>query len=126
MEKNRANRPVLLVGGIVALAVLMLFFMTKTGDGQNRLTNEQQLANLLSEIHGVGQVQVYFHYEEQQKDNQFLSVTGQDKLTGVIIVAQGATNAEVRILLKETIGNVLQIPTHRIQVVPMQNKEESK
>ena len=115
MEKNRANRPVLLVGGIVALAVLMLFFMTKTGDGQNRLTNEQQLANLLSEIHGVGQVQVYFHYEEQQKDNQFLAVTGQDKLTGVIIVAQGATNAEVRILLKETIGNVLQIPTHRIQ-----------
>ena len=88
-------------------------------------TSEQQLAKILSEMEGVGQVFVYFHYE-QQKQQQFLAVTQQQTITGVMVVAQGANDVKVQLLVKKTVSNVLQIPMHRIQVVAMQPKEEAK
>lgn len=126
MEKKQANRPLLVIGSIfVGIVIVYLFLQSSAGDN-GQLTNEQQLAQLLSEIDLVGQVHVYFHYEQSQDAQSFLSVAQKEQLTGVIIVAEGAHNAKVRILLKETVGNVLQIPAHRIQIVPMQMKEEEK
>ncbi|AWE07935.1 hypothetical protein DCE79_11290 [Lysinibacillus sp. 2017] len=104
----------------------MLFVFAGNFNQPSKLTDEQQLANLLSEIHSVGQVQVYFHYEKSATNNGFLAVSQQQQLSGVIIVAEGAHNAHVKSLLKEAVGNVLQIPSHRIQIVPMQLKEEGK
>lgn len=108
---------------IVSIGFLLNFTFTKP-DNTNA-TTEQQLAQILSEMETVGQVVVYFHYE-QQKQQQFLAVTQQQQISGVIIVAQGAHDANVQLLLKQTVGNVLQIPTHRIQVVAMQTKEEAE
>ena len=125
MEKNQANRPVTLIFIAVLVIIGLFMFLTQSGEGESDRSNEAQLAKLLSEIQNVGQVFVYFHYD-QQAEQQFLSVTQQQKLSGVIIVAQGAQNADVKIMLKETVGHVLQIPSHRIQVVPMQTKEENK
>ncbi|MGN7478362.1 hypothetical protein ACTHOQ_10930 [Solibacillus silvestris] len=125
VEKNQANRPIVLIFIAVVFIICLFIFLTQVEEGESYSSNEEQLANLLSEIHGVGQVQVYFHYD-QQSEKQFLAVTQQEKLSGVIIVAQGAKNADVKIMLKETVGHVLQIPSHRIQVVPMQIKEENK
>lgn len=101
--------------------------MVMNFNGQSAQTDipEQQLAKILSEMEAVGQVFVYFHYE-QQKDKSFLAVSQQQNIAGVIIVAQGAQDVHVQQLLKQTVGNVLQIPTHRIQVVAMQHKEEAK
>lgn len=125
VEKNQANRPVVLIFIAVFLIIGLFMLLTQSEEGESDRSNEEQLAKLLSEIHNVGQVFVYFHYD-QQAEQQFLSVTQQQKLSGVIIVAQGAQNADVKIMLKETVGHVLQIPSHRIQVVPMQTKEEMK
>lgn len=124
MDKSRANRPVLIV---FVLIVVLSIFMMKSFNDQSEQTDipEQQLAKILSEMEDVGQVFVYFHYE-QQKEKQFLAVTQQQSIVGVIIVAQGAQDVQVQRLLKQTVGNVLQIPTHRIQVVAMQHKEEAK
>jgi stage III sporulation protein AG len=126
VEKRKTNRSLLLVGSIIVLVTIFFFLSTATKDGQTNRTTEQQLAALLSEIHSVGQVQVYFHYEQAVEKTQFLAVAQQQQLVGVIIVAEGAHQANVKRLLKETVGNVLQIPTHRIQIVPMQMKEEEK
>ena len=125
MEKKQANRPIVLIVIAVVFIIFLFFLLPQSEKGEKNRSNEEQLAKLLSEIHSVGQVQVYFHYD-QQKEKQFLAVTQQEKLSGVIIVAQGANRADVKIMLKETVGHVLQIPAHRIQVVPMQIKEENK
>ena len=125
MEKKQANRPIVLIFIAVVFILSLFFLLPQSEKGEKNRSNEEQLANLLSEIHSVGQVQVYFHYD-QQREQQFLAVTQQEQLSGVIIVAQGANRADVKIMLKETVGQVLQIPAHRIQVVPMQIKEENK
>ncbi|MCH7321857.1 hypothetical protein LZ480_08120 [Solibacillus sp. MA9] len=124
VDKSRAKRPLFIV---FVLIVVLSIFMVMSLSGQSEQTDipEQQLAKILSEMEDVGQVFVYFHYE-QQKEKQFLAVTQQQNITGVIIVAQGAQDVHVQRLLKQTVGNVLQIPTHRIQVVAMQPKEEAK
>ena len=125
MEKKQANRPIVLIFIAVVFILSLFFLLPQSEKGEKNRSNEEQLASLLSEIHSVGQVQVYFHYD-QQREQQFLAVTQQEKLSGVIIVAQGANRADVKTMLKETVGHVLQIPAHRIQVVPMQIKEENK
>ena len=103
----------------------MVIVFSGIGNEPNEMSEQQQLAGLLSEIHSVGQVQVYFHYETIDSNQGFLAVSKQQQtIAGVIIVAEGAHTAKVKQLLKETVSNVLQIPKHRIQIVPMQIKEE--
>ena len=123
VEKNKASRPLFI--GLLLITVGLIYVMNATGQSDDNYTSEQQLANILSEMEGVGQVFVYFHYE-QQKQQQFLAVTQQPTITGVIVVAQGAQDVNVQLLLKRAVGNVLQIPMHRIQVVAMQQREEAQ
>ena len=124
MEKRKYNKSFLLIGGIISVVVLVFVF-GRIGNESNEMSEQQQLAGLLSEIHSVGQVQVYFHYETIDSNQGFLAVSKQQQtIAGVIIVAEGAHTAKVKQLLKETVSNVLQIPKHRIQIVPMQIKEE--
>jgi stage III sporulation protein AG len=124
VEKRNQYRSFLLIGGIIFVVVMLIVFGEK-GNQPSEKTEQQQLAALLSEIHAVGQVQVYFHYETIDSNQGFLAVSQQQQtIAGVIIVAEGAHTAKVKQLLKETVSNVLQIPKHRIQIVPMQIKEE--
>lgn len=124
VEKSKASRPLFI--GIIFIVVIGVFLsLNFSGQPDPTNTSEQQLAKILSEMEGVGQVFVYFHYE-QQKQQQFLAVTQQPTITGVIVVAQGAQDVKVQLLVKQAVGNVLQIPMHRIQVVAMQQKEEAK
>jgi len=124
VDKSRASRPLFIA---FVLIVVLSIYMVMNLSSQSAQTDipEQQLAKILSEMEAVGQVFVYFHYE-QQKEKSFLAVSQQQNIAGVIIVAQGAQDVHVQQLLKQTVGNVLQIPTHRIQVVAMQHKEEAK
>ena len=124
VEKPKASRP-LFIGLFFIVGILIFLGMNFSQQTDRADTSEQQLAKILSEMEGVGQVFVYFHYE-QQKQQQFLAVTQQQSITGVMVVAQGANDVKVQLLLKKTVGNVLQIPMHRIQVVAMQPKEEAK
>ncbi|MEG0437995.1 MAG: hypothetical protein RR587_02050 [Solibacillus sp.] len=126
MDKKQANRPLLLIGSVVVIVVIFMFTLNSTNKGQQRLTDEQQLAQILSEMDAVGQVQVYFHYEQETESGNFLTLSKGQKMTGVIIVAEGAHQSTVKSLLKTTVSTTLQIPAHRIQIVPMQMKEEEK
>lgn len=126
VDKKQANRPLLLIGTIVVIAVVFMFTFSSTNKGQQRMTSEQQLEKILGEIQSVGQVQVYFHYEQETESGNFLSLSKGQKMTGVIIVAEGAQQSTVKNLLKTTVSTALQIPAHRIQIVPMQMKEEEK
>ena len=122
MEKRPINRSFYLVGGVVI--ILLLFYMLSPEENVNNGSEELKLAAVLSEMDGVGQVQVYFHYDQEETTGQFLAVSQKQQMEGVIIVAQGAHDLKVKRLLQQTVGDVLQIPRHRIQIVPMQTKEE--
>ncbi|MEG0473217.1 MAG: hypothetical protein RR588_12865, partial [Solibacillus sp.] len=74
MDKKQANRPLLLIGSVIVIIVVYFFSFNSTNKGQQRMTDEQQLAQVLEGIQSVGQVQVYFHYEQETESGNFLTL----------------------------------------------------
>ncbi len=84
---------------------------------------ESLLEKTLQEIEGVGQVKVYVHYE--QKNQAFLSDyfrSSEGGVTGVLIVSEGAVEPSIKRELMEVVSRVMQVPAHRIMIVPMRKK----
>jgi len=101
----------------------------------NSTTEESRLEQALGQIQGVGQVKVYFHYgsetpAENDSDsllNGYLSSSEKEKtVTGLLVVSEGASNPSIKKQLLETISRVMQMPTHRIMIVPMENKGDEQ
>ncbi|MEK4229903.1 hypothetical protein [Solibacillus sp. FSL H8-0538] len=131
MEKKRAGRPLLLILAVMIVVIAYSMWTSTSSDSQaGSVTSEQQLAQVLQEIHQVGQVTVYFHYGELVGEEQFMlsnyfrSAGGEAGITGVLIVAEGASNPAIKQLLKDSVSSVMQLPQHRIVIVPMQKKED--
>ncbi|MBO2535031.1 MULTISPECIES: hypothetical protein [Rummeliibacillus] len=59
----------------------------------------------------------YFSWQQNDKSKQ--------KVTGVLVVAEGADSITVKNDLVTVLSSVLEIPTHRIIVRPMEKKEDS-
>ncbi len=81
---------------------------------------------------------VYFYYDQPdsvaQKNESSLSQyfswqpnskSNEQKVTGVLVVAEGADSVTVKNDLVTVLSSVLEIPTHRIVVRPMEKKEDS-
>ena len=133
MEKKRAGRPLVLVFAAVILAILYSSWNAFSSDSQPSSSSnaEQQLAQVLQEIHSVGQVTVYFHYGQTEGEQALFSdyfrvASDERTITGVLIVAEGASTAKVKQLLRDSVSSVMQLPHHRIVIVPMQIKEDKK
>lgn len=131
MEKKRANRPLLVVLAVILVVILYSMWTATSPDNQaSNLTDEQKLAQVLEEIYQVGQVTVYFHYgemvnlEQSTFSNYFRSTGGGATITGVLIVAEGASTPAIKQLLSDSVSSVMQIPHHRIIIVPMQKRED--
>ncbi|MGX9135230.1 hypothetical protein ACWV26_12790 [Rummeliibacillus sp. JY-2-4R] len=80
---------------------------------------------------------VYFYYDQpdsvEQKSESSLSQyfswqpnskSNEQKVTGVLVVAEGADSVTVKNDLITVLSSVLEIPTHRIVVRPMEKKED--
>ena len=79
---------------------------------------------------------VYFYYDqpttegksEENSLSQYFSwqqnAEGKQKVTGVLVVAEGADSITVKNDLVTVLSSVLEIPTHRIVVRPMEKKED--
>lgn len=98
----------------------------------------QELTSILSSIEGVGKVMIYFYYDQpssndktdQSSLSQYFNWQQNDesknqKVTGVLVVAEGADSVTVKNDLVTVLSSVLEIPTHRIVVRPMEKKEDS-
>ncbi len=102
---------------------------------QNSSAEEARLEQALGQIQGVGQVKVYFHYESpkpagEDSDsllNGYLSSGDTEKnVSGLLVVSEGASNPAIKKQLLETISRVMQMPTHRIMIVPMENRGDEQ
>lgn len=122
MEK-RLNLPLIIIP--ILLVAIFLFTNQKTPatNGQN----ESSLEQTLQEMAGVGQVKVYVHYEGQSDailSDYFRAKEG--RVTGVLIVSEGAVKPAVQRELLQVVSRVMEIPVHRIMIVPMRNKGDGQ
>ena len=120
MATKKAN----IIALIVLALVGFLLFRQDTSPSVNE-TVEAKLAAALSKIEGVGQVSVYVHTEASKESSlfSFSDVENVDAYTGVLIVSEGAKSPLIKRQLQETVSAILQLPAHRIVILPMEEGE---
>ena len=79
---------------------------------------EKKLEELLSPVEGVGEVKVILMMGEDENCQGFYS-SGKQKVTGVLIAAQGADNSVVSRNIVEAVMALFEVEAHRIRVITM-------
>ncbi|QDP99208.1 hypothetical protein FOH38_00845 [Lysinibacillus fusiformis] len=138
MEKARKKTKPFLVLMLIAASVglFIVFPMFQTNSTNERVTpstNEEKLEQTLRAMQGVGEVKVYFYYGEMTNEtdennlfSQYFRGTDQGvkDVTGMLIVSEGASDIFVKNEIRAVVSQVMQLPIHRIIIVPMENKGE--
>ncbi|MDM5249064.1 MULTISPECIES: hypothetical protein [unclassified Lysinibacillus] len=124
---------VLIAASMGIFIILPMYQTNTTNDRVSPMTNEEKLEKTLKAMQGVGEVKVYFYYGEMtdEKDenklfSQYFRGTeqGTKEVTGMLIVSEGASDIFVKNEIRAVVSQVMQLPIHRIIIVPMENKEE--
>lgn len=133
MEKKWSKQKLIFIPiAIVAfIAYISVTFNDPKDQQYDTSTEEGRLEQTLSEIKGVGQVEVYFHYETTSTNSNsdsllFSSSNTKPTVSGLLVVSEGASDPAIQQKLLETISRVMQMPTHRIMIVPMENKGDEQ
>ncbi|MFC5590976.1 hypothetical protein ACFPRA_19030 [Sporosarcina soli] len=128
MQKPTKKIQMILLGTIT---VMVIIFINSSlgGIGGEKGEKEENgefvaLEEALMEIEGIGDVTLYFHYENGNAGNPLsdyfsMSTTSPKKgneLQGVLVIAEGAENLEIKSKLLRILSTVLQLPEHRIVV----------
>ncbi|WP_313470719.1 hypothetical protein [Lysinibacillus sp.] len=123
-----------MIAASVGIFIILPMYQTNsTSDKSSPLTNEEKLEQTLKAMQGVGEVKVYFYYGEMTDDqdanklfSQYFRGTEQSakNVTGMLVVSEGASDIFVKNEIRAVVSQVMQLPIHRIIIVPMENKEE--
>ncbi|WP_369593174.1 hypothetical protein [Lysinibacillus pakistanensis] len=124
----------MLIAASVGIFIVLPMYQTSSTNNQvTPSTNEEKLEQTLKAMQGVGEVKVYLYYGEMtdEKDenklfSQYFRGTEQStkEVTGLLIVSEGAKDIFVKNEIRAVVSQVMQLPIHRIIIVPMENKEE--
>jgi len=124
----------MLIAASVGIFIILPMYQTSSTNNQVTPTsNEEKLEQTLKAMQGVGEVKVYFYYGEMTDDkdenklfSQYFRGTEQStkEVTGLLIVSEGAKDIFVKNEIRAVVSQVMQLPIHRIIIVPMENKEE--
>ena len=110
---NQVNKDIALkiVAVIIILAVILLSFdvFTQSKDGRRQIVDkdggtESELCMILSDIDGVGDVDVMLQYDKDEN------------ITGAIVTAEGAGSPVVKINLINAVMAVFNIPSSSVEV----------
>ncbi|KOP78288.1 hypothetical protein AMS59_10420 [Lysinibacillus sp. FJAT-14745] len=138
MEKKRKKTTsfivLMLIAASMGIFIILPMYQSNTTNGQETpMTNEAKLEQTLKAMKGVGEVKVYFYYGDMtdaKDDNKLFSQyfrgteQGTKEVTGMLIVSEGAADIFVKNEIRAVVSQVMQLPIHRIIIVPMENKEE--
>jgi len=138
VEKKRKKTTsfivLMLIAASVGIFIILPMYQTNTTNGQvTPVTSEEKLEQTLKAMKGVGEVKVYFYYGDMtdaKDDNKLFSQyfrgteQGTKEVTGMLIVSEGASDIFVKNEIRAVVSQVMQLPIHRIIIVPMENKEE--
>ena len=110
-DKSGKDAWIKLIGVLLALsaAIMVLSIFTSDNDGRRQIVDgdggrEEQLCSVLSSIEGAGQVEVMLEYDSRSK------------VTGAIILAEGASNSVVRNNLTNGVATLYSIPVSSVIV----------
>lgn len=124
---------ILIAASVGMFIILPMYQTNSTSDKSSPLTSEEKLEQTLKAMQGVGEVKVYFYYGEMTDDqdanklfSQYFRGTEQStkNVTGMLVVSEGASDIFVKNEIRAVVSQVMQLPIHRIIIVPMENKEE--
>ena len=149
---NKKAMPVLLLCLCVGVVITLISKnQTKTGTTKENIVVESydnnesielKLKNMLSEVKGVGEVDVMIIYassdekilakdidsqgnektvnkNESSKNEPYVTKTKSPDVKGVIIVAKGGGNLYIRNTLVDCISNTLDIPAYKVKILEM-------
>ena len=97
------------LAGAVLLLVLSSFWgeMPKSGDN-----TEKRLESALRAIDGAGRVEVMITYNENSEEER-------ENICGVIVIAEGAGNMDVRVNLMRAVQTVLGVGRESVEIFQM-------
>lgn len=127
--KEKGNKYI--VVALVGLLILVMCIptgelqMTQEESQVSEGTLEARLAHVLSEMEGVGKVEVMITTEGVQ-DSVFGTKTAGEKVCGVVVVAEGAGSATVNARISDAVKALFSIDVHKISIVKMRSQEERK
>ncbi|MEG0449127.1 MAG: hypothetical protein RR595_04650 [Lysinibacillus sp.] len=113
----------------------MLFIVLPTSQSksnekqQTTFTHEEKLEQTLQAMDGVGKVKVYFYYgqlsesaDEANMFSQYFKGSSQveNNITGLLVVSEGAEDIYIQNEIRKIVSQVMQLPIHRIVIVPME------
>lgn len=114
--------------GLLVLAVIItcVVIFLQFGEEKAQPSSNSNLVTVLQAIEGVGAVQVYIHDNQTARSTQFFQMTEQlEDTEGILVVCEGAEDAAIKRKLLETIERVMNIPSHRIVILPMKKGENT-
>ena len=79
---------------------------------------EQQMEEILSQVEGVGQVEVLLSLSGENSVS-FYSGEGVPEVEGVLIVAQGAGNSVVERNIQQAVMALFSVEAHKIKIMKM-------
>lgn len=134
MEKKWSKQKIIFI--LIVLLAFIAYISVTPNDPKKEQndtgTVESRLEQTLSEIEGVGQVKVYFHYDQSSPEadsllsDYFSSSSEMTTVSGLLVVSEGASEPAVKEELLKTISRVMHLPTHRIMIVPMEKKGDEQ
>lgn len=129
METGKNKWVILILTGLL-LVVISLPVSSKKENGGEEVVQleekteaaemtelEEKLQGLLKNVEGVGEVRVILMTGEEEGEHFYAS--SQEKVTGVLIAAQGADNYVVVQNIQEAVMALFQIEAHKIKVMKM-------
>ncbi|AMQ06685.1 MULTISPECIES: hypothetical protein [Sporosarcina] len=134
MHKPTRKTHTILLGTIVLLVIIFINSSLGVIGGEKGKKEESgefaALQESLMKIEGIGEISLYFHYENRESTNQltdyFSTSTASAKkgseLQGVLVVAEGAEDFKIQNELSKILSTVLQLPEHRIVIAKMNNR----
>ena len=91
---------------------------TKEESSVSKTQLEEKLEALLSSVEGVGKVQVILMIGEEEDDGGFYH-SGEQKVTGVLIAAQGADDGVISQNIVQAVMALFQVEAHKIKIMKM-------
>ncbi len=117
----RKETMVKIIGAVIVAAVFLLTIsiLTDSHDSRRQISDddgatESALCSFLSEIKGVGDVNVMIRYG------------GESKVSGVIVTAQGAEDPVVRTSIVKGVSTLFDIPASSVMVFEKNQEEKTE
>ena len=81
---------------------------------------EEQLEKILEKVEGIGQVEVMITLDSAEETNRLMENTRTQKVEGVLVVAEGAGNAQTDAEIIRAVQALFSLESHKIKVMKME------